>query len=212
MTGDAVDSLFSYSRKQSLIHRTPAWVKLLVLLATPFTVYLTPLYICVSLMALFLVLAIVSEMGMERFFRDLRPIAWYCLMIIAIDVLSYLLFDRNRDVITYTSIQMILRLLCAMEATSVFFRTTSTYEISCTLQSIEKAMTFGHSRLVVSSVLSLFLSFLPRIFRTWSDIDNAYRSRGGKKGITKIVRLLPVLITISIKKASTTYMALQNRN
>ena len=212
MTGDAVDSFFSYSRKQSLIHRTPAWVKLLVLLATPFTVYLTPLYICVSLMALFLVLAIVSEMGMERFFRDLRPIAWYCLMIIAIDVLSYLLFDRNRDVITYTSLQMILRLLCAMEATSVFFRTTSTYEISCTLQSIEKAVTFGHSRLVVSSVLSLFLSFLPRIFRTWSDIDNAYRSRGGKKGITKIVRLLPVLITISIKKASTTYMALQNRN
>ena len=207
-----MDSLFSYSRKQSLIHRTPAWVKLLVLLATPFTIYLTPLYVCVSLMALFLILAIVSEMGMERFFKDLRPIAWYCLMIIAIDVLSYLLFDRNRDVITYTSIQMILRLLCAMEATSVFFRTTSTYEISCTLQSIEKAVTFGHSRLVVSSVLSLFLSFLPRIFRAWSDIDYAYRSRGGKKGITKIVRLLPVLITISIKKASTTYMALQNRN
>ena len=212
MTGEAVDSLFSYSRKQSLIHRTPAWVKLLVLLATPFTVYLTPLYVCVSLMALFLILAIVSEMGMERFFRDLRPIAWYCLMIIAIDVLSYLLFDRNRDVITYTSLQMILRLLCAMEATSVFFRTTSTYEISCTLQSIEKAVTFGHSHLVVSSVLSLFLSFLPRIFRTWSDIDYAYRSRGGRRGITKIIRLLPVLITISIKKASTTYMALQNRN
>ena len=207
-----MDSLFSYSRKQSLIHRTPAWVKLLVLIATPFTVYLTPLYVCLSLMALFLILAIISGMGISRFLRDLRPIAWYCLMVLAIDVLSYLLFDRNRDVITYPSLQMILRLLCAMEATSVFFRTTSTYEISCTLQSIEKTVTFGHSRLVVSSVLSLFLSFLPRIFRTWSDIDNAYRSRGGRNGILKIVRLLPVLITISIKKASTTYMALQNRN
>ena len=207
-----MDSLFSYSKKRSLIHRIPAWIKLLILIATPFTLYLTPIYVCLSLMGFFAVLAIISRTGFSRFLRDLRPIAYYCLMIIAIDVLSYLLFDKNRRIISDSSIQMILRLLCAIEATSVFFRTTSTYEISYTLQAIEKAVTFGHTRFVVSGSLSLFLGFLPRIFKTWSDIDLAYRSRGGKKGIAKVIKLLPVLISVSIKNASTTYMALQNRN
>ena len=207
-----MDSLFSYSKGKSFIHRTPAWLKLLILIAVPVTVSLTPLYVCLGLMALFVLLALASGMGFTRFLRDLRPIAVYCLMIVTIDVLSYVFFDRSRAVVTQNSLSLILRLLCAMEATSVFFRTTGSYEITSTLQSIERAVTFGHSRLVVSGMLSLFLSFLPQIFRTWSEIDCAYRARGGRRGPAKTVTLLPVLITISMKKASTTYMALLDRN
>ncbi|MBQ2050419.1 MAG: hypothetical protein II493_08485 [Spirochaetales bacterium] len=207
-----MDALFSYSKGGSFIHRTPAWIKLLVLIAVPFTVSTTPVFICVGLMALFALLALMSGMGFTKFLRDLRPIGIYCVMIALIDALSYVFFDRSRAVITQSSLNLILRLLCAMEATSVFFRTTGTYEITSTLQAVERAVTFGHSRLAVSGMLSLFLSFLPQIFRTWSDIDCAYRSRGGKGGPSRIVRLMPVLITVSLKKASTTYMALLDRN
>ena len=207
-----MDPLFSFSKGKSLIHRTPAWLKLLVLIAVPVTISLTPLYVCLALMAAFAVLAMSSGMGFTRFLRDLRPIAVYCIMIVLIDVLSYVFFSKSRAVVTQNSLNLILRLLCAMEATSVFFRTTSNYEITSTLQAIERAVTFGHSKLVISGMLSLFLSFLPQIFRTWSDIDCAYRSRGGKRGPAKIVTLLPVLITASMKKASTTYMALLDRN
>jgi energy-coupling factor transporter transmembrane protein EcfT len=207
-----MDPLFSFSKGKSLIHRTPAWLKLLVLIAVPVTISPTPLYVCLALMAAFAVLAMASGMGFTRFLRDLRPIAVYCIMIVLIDVLSYVFFSKSRAVVTQNSLNLILRLLCAMEATSVFFRTTSSYEITSTLQAIERAVTFGHSKLVISGMLSLFLSFLPQIFRTWSDIDCAYRSRGGKRGPAKIVTLLPVLITASMKKASTTYMALLDRN
>ena len=207
-----MDPLFSYSKGKSFVHRAPAGLKLLILLAVPVTVSVTPLYVCLSLMAVFALIALVSGFGFSRFLRDLRPIAVYCVMIVAIDVLSYLFFDRSRAVVTQNSLNLILRLLCAMEATSVFFRTTGSYEITTTLQAIERAVTFGHSKLVVSGMLSLFLSFLPQIFRTWSEIDCAYRSRGGRRGLSKVVRLLPVLITVSMKKASVTYMALLDRN
>lgn len=207
-----MDALFSYSKGKSFIHRTPAWLKLLMLIAVPVTVSLTPLYVCLALMAIFALLVLASGIGFTRFLRDMRPIAVYCIMIVLIDVLSYVFFDRSRSVVTRNSLNLILRLLCAMEASSVFFRTTGTYEITSTLQAIEKAVTFGHSNLAVSGMLSLFLSFLPQIFRTWSDIDCAYRSRGGKSGLSKVVRLLPVLITASMKKASVTYMALLDRN
>ena len=129
-------------------------------------------------------------------------------MIISIDVLSWLLFRRNDDIITKTSLYLILRLLCAVEATSVFFRTTSIYEITDMLIRIP----FGKAGLAVSGVLSLFLTFLPQIFATWSELETAYRARGGRKGIAKAVVLLPLLISLSINKARTTYLALLNRS
>jgi len=207
-----MDSLFAYTKRNSQVHKTPAWIKLLILLATPVTVYLTPVYVCLCLMALFVLLALVSRIGVTRFLRDLRPILVYCTMIAMIDVLSWLFFNRERDIVTQTSILMMLRLVCATEAASVFFRTTGTYEIGKTLRGIEKAVTFGHTRYAVSGMFALFLSFLPQIFRTWSDIDAAYRSRGGKRGIGKILVLLPVLITISMKRAETTRLSLLARD
>lgn len=207
-----MDALFSYTRRNSLLHRTPAWIKLLVLLATPVTIHLTPVWVCISLMVLYVLLAAVSRMGFSGFFRDIRPILVYCAMVVMIDVLSWLLFNREKDIVTQTGILMVLRLVCAAEAASVFFRTTGTYEIGNTLRGIERAVTFGHTRYAVSGMFTLFLGFLPQIFRTWSEIDAAYRSRGGRRGIRKVLVLLPILITISMKKAETTRLSLLARD
>ena len=207
-----MDSLFSFSKANSPIHRTPVWIKILVLLAVPITVQLTPPHVCLALMAVFLVLALVSRMGLVRFLRDLRPIVFYGAFILAIDVLSYLVFNRDRAVITDTSLHLMIKLICAMEATSVFFRTTSVYQIKEALQGFERAITFGHTRFAVSSMFTLFLGFLPQIFETWTALELAYKARGGRNGLGKAMRLLPLLITMSIKKASTTYLALLNRS
>lgn len=207
-----MDALFSYTRRNSPVHKTPAWIKLAVLLATPVTIYLTPVWVCISLMAIYALLVAVSLAGFSGFLRDIRPILVYCVMIVMIDILSWLFLNRERDIITQTSMLMILRLVCATEAASVFFRTTGTYEIGNTLRGIERAVTFGRTRYAVSGMFTLFLGFLPQIFRTWSEIDAAYRSRGGKRGIRKVFVLLPVLITISMKKAETTRLSLLARD
>ncbi len=203
--------IFSYSPVRSPIHSIPAWFKLLVLVSVPITVYLCPIWVAVTLIALFPVLAAVGRIRLSDFLHDLKPISYYCLMILAIDVLSYLVFKAD-VVITQRSLFMILRLLCAMEATSVFFRTTSTYEIRDTLQGLERALTFGHSKLMLSTMFTLFLSFIPQIFATWSNLDLAYRARGGRRGLKKAFVLLPLLIAMSFKRASTTYLALLNRS
>ena len=193
-----MNPIFSYSPVKSPIHRIPAWLKLLVLLLVPITVYLCPICVSIALIALFPVIAAVGRIRLPDFLHDLKPISYYCLMILAIDVLSYLLFKAEK-LISQRSLVMILRLLCAMEATSVFFRTTSTFEIRDTLQGIESAVTFGHSKLVFSSMFTLFLTFLPQIFANWSALDLAYRARGGRRGPAKAVVLLPRLVTMSLK-------------
>ena len=203
-----MEDLFAYTKKDSVVHRTPAALKLLLLFAVPVVLYLSPIWVCIALIPTFLLIALIAGIGVGRFFRDLRPIVIYSLMIISIDVLSWLIFRRNDDVITKTSLYLILRLLCAVEATSIFFRTTSIYEITEMLRRI----TFGKAGIVISSMLSLFLTFLPQIFATWSELEVAYRARGGRTGIAKAVVLLPLLISLSINKAQTTYLALLNRS
>lgn len=207
-----MNSLFSYTASDSIIHRTPAGLKILLLFCVPVTVLLCPIEVCLVLIAVFPILALVGKIRLLDFLRDLRPIVIYCLMIVSIDVLSYLFFHRNNEIVTQRSLYTILRLLCAIETTSVFFRTTSTYEIGSSLQTVERVLTFGKSRLVLSGIFSLFLGFLPQIFATWSSLDLAYRARGGKKGISKVLTLFPLLITMSMKKATTTYLALLNRS
>ena len=203
-----MEGLFAYTKKDSMVHRTPCWLKLIILFAVPITLYLTSIWVCIAIIPTFLLIALIAGIGVGRFFRDLRPIAIYSLIIISIDVLSWLLFRRNDEVITKTSLYLILRLLCAVEATSVFFRTTSIYEITDMLIRIP----FGKAGLAVSGVFSLFLTFLPQIFATWSELEMAYRARGGRKGIAKATILLPLLISLSISKAQTTYLALLNRS
>ena len=207
-----MQSLFSYTKGNSIIHRAPAGLKLLLLLAIPITLYLTPIQVCLAFIPVLFAVALVARIELGLFLKDLRPIVIYSVMILTIDVLSYLISSKNGNIITKTSLFMILRLLCAIEAVSIFFRTTSIYETTDCLQRLEGFLTFGKSKLVVSSMLSLFLSFLPQIFATWKDLELAYKARGGRRGPAKIITLMPRLISASIKKADTTFLALLNRS
>lgn len=200
-----MDSLFSYKATDSFLQRIPALIKLLFLFAVPVTVMLCSIEVCLILIAAIALLALAGRIRARDFFRDQKPVVYYSLMIVAIDVLSFLLFHKNEGIVTTRSLHMILRLLCAMEATSVFFRTTSSFEI-------REAISFGHPDNPVSDMFALFLSFLPQVFETWMQLDLAYRSRGGKNGPGKVLRLFPLLITMSMKKAGTTYLALLNRS
>ena len=200
-----MESLFSYKAANSVLHRTPTLIKILFLLAVPITVSLCPVEVSIVLIAVIPLLAVLGKVRFRDFLKDLKPAVYYSLMIVTIDVLSFLLFDRTRSIVTTRSLELTLNLICAMEASSVFFRTTSSFEI-------REALSFGHPGNPVSDMFALFLSFLPQVFETWTQLDLAYRSRGGKGGPAKVLRLIPILITMSMKKAGTTYLALLNRS
>ena len=106
---------------------------------------------------------------------------------------------------------LVSRLVVAMSYTSLFFRTTSNLEIRQSLERVELAVSFGHSRLSFSKAFALFLNFLPQLFAIWTGLDKTWKARCGKRGIRKIIVLLPVFIALSMKKANDTLMSLRNR-
>lgn len=210
--------ILSYQKRNSLIHRTPALLKLLALLGIAVALYLTGLEIHGILFAVSLVAVLISSISFKDFLHDLKPVTFYGLFIAVVEVVGAMLYGGNLwesfgDGMwkTNSSILLVSRLVVAMSYTSLFFRTTSNLEIRQTLERVELTVSFGHSRLSFSRAFALFLNFLPQLFAIWANLDKAWKARCGKRGIRKILVLLPVFITLSMKKANDTLMSLRNR-
>ena len=210
--------ILSYQKRNSLIHRTPALLKLLALLGIAVALYLTGLEIHGILFAVSLVAVLISSISFKDFLHDLKPVAFYGIFIILVETAGSFLYGsdffmsfKDGTWNTNSSVLLVSRLVVAMSYTSLFFRTTSNLEIRQTLERVELTVSFGHSRLSFSRAFALFLNFLPQLFAIWANLDKAWKARCGKRGIRKILVLLPVFITLSMKKANDTLMSLRNR-
>lgn len=210
--------ILSYQKRNSLIHRTPALLKLLALLGIAVALYLTGLEIHGILFAVSLVAVLISSISFKDFLHDLKPVTFYGLFIAVVEVVGAMLYGGNLlesfgDGMwkTNSSVLLVSRLIVAMSYTSLFFRTTSNLEIRQSLERVELTVSFGHSRLSFSRAFALFLNFLPQLFAIWANLDKAWKARCGKRSIRKILVLLPVFITLSMKKANDTLMSLRNR-
>lgn len=210
--------ILSYQKRNSLIHRTPALLKLLALLGIAVALYLTGLDIQGILFAVSLVAVLISSISFKDFLHDLKPVTFYGLFIAVVEVVGAMLYGGNLlesfgDGMwkTNSSVLLVSRLVVAMSYTSLFFRTTSNLEIRQSLERVELTVSFGHSRLSFSRAFALFLNFLPQLFAIWANLDKAWKARCGKRSIRKILVLFPVFITLSMKKANDTLMSLKNR-
>lgn len=210
--------ILSYQKRNSLIHRTPALLKLLALLGIAVALYLTGLEIHGILFAVSLVAVPISGISLKDFLHDLKPVTFYGLFIAVVEVVGAMLYGGNLWESfgdgrwkTNSSVLLVSRLVVAMSYTSLFFRTTSNLEIRQSLEDVETALTFGRSNLSFSKAFALFLNFLPQLFAIWTGLDKTWKARCGKRGIRKILVLLPVFITLSMKKANDTLMSLRNR-
>lgn len=205
--------LFLYYKRNGVVQKTPALLKIIILfcvsiVATIFSVKVNLLLFCVCV---FLVL--ITKISILEFFTDLKYILFYSLFILILDVLSYLLDNKTLMGIGVSNLNttLIVRLITVFAYTSLFFRTTSVFDIRLAIEDIEVFITRGKTKRIFSKCFALFFSFIPRLFFLWNEIDKAYTSRMGKKGIRKIVRLIPIFIAVSIKRADTTVLSLLNR-
>lgn len=220
------EAILSYNKRNSLIHRIPAIVKLIILFCVPLALHFTTLPYHLGFFCFAVLLALIAKLPMNSFFRDLKPIVYYCFFIFIIDVLTILLFDKtpmpieagiqdnlNAPVLLEKgNFTLMSRLMVSMAYTSIFFRTTSHLEMRESLEKIELCITFRHSKLTFSKSFALFLNFLPQLFEIWNSLDLAWHARAGKRTPRKIIVLLPVFITLSMKKANETLLAIRNRN
>ena len=120
-------------------------------------------------------------------------------------------------------LRVALRLTLIIQLSALLFRTTSSIEIRECLNNIElfirrafSALPFLRKHIALkprfAEYISAFLMFIPEIFSIWTNIDMAWKARGGKNGLKKINMLVFVLISLSFEKAAIKAKAMDARS
>jgi biotin transport system permease protein/energy-coupling factor transport system permease protein len=200
------NAVFKYKTKRGLLHKVPAIIKLLSLL--PLSLF------CLSLPSLWLgagilfciITAFICGLSLYDQVTDFKPVFYYALLMYALSVFSNFIdnyktlpMERFFTVLIpdMEYLRIILRLALIVQVSALLFRTTSSLEIR---------------EVVRSEILSLFLCFIPEIFKIWNSVNLAWKSRGGKEGLSKIRPLVFILISLSFEKAALKAKALEARS
>lgn len=195
-----IKPLFSYRAGTSILHKMPPVLKLFFLFALTalvfFFPYYSPLYsLCFIAAARFCGFPFLQQL------KDLKMILPYCILLSSLHLFSVLM--KTESSAKYLMF-IILKLICLVQISSLFFNTTSSIQIK---ESLEKFLPFK-----VSVLFSLFLFFIPLLFSIWTKLDYAWKARSGKNGFSKFFKLFPVFISEAFYRGQKLLYALQNRS
>jgi len=199
-------SIFKYKIKIGFLHKVPAFIKLVLLLPLSIIcIYLPSFWLGVGI-AFIIIFAFFCGLTAGEQLTDFKPALLYASLMFLLSVFSNVYDNWNSMPLSALIIssliprpdylQTVLRLTLIVQLSALLFRTTSALEIR---------------EVVRFDVLSLFLCFIPEIFKTWTSINLAWKARGGKQGFQKIKILLFVLISLSFEKAAVKSKALEAR-
>jgi len=235
-------TIFKYKTIKGPLHKWPPMLKLFLLLPLSiFCLALPSFWLCVGIITA-VILAFLCRFTLREQLTDLKPAAIYAALMYALSIFSnlfnhlntaqltapYSLLTSNFSLLTSLLphpdfLRIALRLTLIIQLSALLFRTTSSIEIRECLTNIElfikrmfSTLPFLKKHIALkprfSEYISAFMMFVPEIFTIWSNIDLAWKARGGKKGLKKISMLVFVLISLSFEKAAIKAKALEARS
>ncbi|MBR1911131.1 MAG: hypothetical protein IJ828_02115 [Treponema sp.] len=214
---------FHYKCSPTILHGIPSWIKILLMLILAGLSFYVPLHagFCIWFMIILFEFFLL-HFSLKEIATDLKTSITYFTMMYCASFLMNLIACTNAKEpvsvhavlhilipnVTYSLLFMHLGL--SMQITSIFYRTTSTIQFNEGLSIIERTVT-RRQVTPFADIVSLTITFIPRLTMFWQQIENAWKARGGKERITKIVTLSPTLFRISMHEAYLKALARQNR-
>ena len=206
--------IFRYKTVKGPLHKLPVMLKFFMfLLLSIFCMSLPPLQLTAGIIIAVLT-AFMCKFTIREQLTDLKPAALYGVLMYALSVFSNIFEINFADIfITHDFsaiaalilfprpdfLRITLRLVLIIQLSALLFRSTSAMELRHVF------------RCRIAENIALFLSFIPEIFSNWSNINLAWKIRGGKRGLAKIKTTIFVLISLSMEKAAVKAKALSAR-
>lgn len=179
-------ALFSYKNRNSLLHKIPAFIKILIIFSlcvfcfkeTGYEKIKLPLCFCFSLLLFFL-----GRGNIET----LKPVPYIIFLGIFVTLLRmfnfFPEFSFNRSGF-YSGLIYSFRLLITAFSCQIIFETTSGTQIQNSLENIENLFSKfipPVKKLHVALLVSLAINFIPLVFETWNKVHSACLARSPKK-------------------------------
>ncbi|MCR5724698.1 MAG: hypothetical protein K6G80_06410 [Treponema sp.] len=212
---------FRYRTGKTILHKLPPALKILLLLTLAISSFYLPTGTAFCAWLFVLLLELLFRFPFRGIIADLQPAFFYMAMLYLASVIQHILQGTGPDSVQLTTVQILtpdseklslaMHLTLSLSVSSIFYRTTSNVQFHEGFSVIERTLT-RQKKARYADQLSLTMTFIPRIVKNWQQIDTAWKARGGKNGIRKILTLIPRLFAVSMDDAYQTALAVMNRN
>jgi biotin transport system permease protein len=194
-------------------------LRIFFLICASSTILLLPTGATLICIALFLCMAVLNHISVKEHILNCSPVFYYGILLFVSDIVNNLIPLREPTPASFlpgtNTIHTILRLLPAMQCTTLLFQTTTPLALRTGIAEIElnirKKLHTTQKTPLARSIL-LFSLFLPLVFSTWQQTERSWYAKNGTQSIRKIVILIPVLISTCMHRAWETACAVQNRD
>ncbi|MCQ2610585.1 MAG: energy-coupling factor transporter transmembrane protein EcfT [Treponema sp.] len=224
--------LFSYRKDNSVMHKIPPLVKILIMISFGVISFLGKQEVTIEeifLKEVWLPLAACFAFVLVFWFlsghklssvKAMRFVIFIGLFITVFRMWNYP-FDKVKTINGFISgIEYTFRFFMASFMSQIVFETTSSLEIKDSLQMAENAVNKilpSFMKIRFAFIFSLAITFIPEVFKTWEQVTLAVMARSSRSGKmsksfkTMYIRLY-ALISCMVMKAETTRKAVLNRS
>ncbi|MCL2381643.1 MAG: energy-coupling factor transporter transmembrane protein EcfT [Treponema sp.] len=204
---------WSYRKGATLLHRLPAGLKLSFLLLLSLAAFFPgdearSVTVLAAITLALVLLSFAAGIGPRALLRGSGPLVLFIAAIALVRGVELSPVGFNTEGLRESGI-FAIRICAAFAAGSLLFAVTTPGELRKSLSRVESALRM--EKLKLGMGISLMLGFLPRFFETWEDATLAWKSRGGKKNLSRLVILIPLAVEKMMLKAAETAQAMECR-
>ncbi len=216
-------SAFSYKAGRSVFHKMSAWCKILFIPLFNVAVFSLGWHFSAVFVLIQFVLFCFLHFTLREQLTDLTPVLWYGFFLYLIDLISatYVNYPElgfpagfleafRKCIHDEKTFATIVKFFACNQSAALMFKTSTSLELREGIEKIECAV----RRVLPCSkkagfalVVSMFINFIPAVFKIWNQLKRAWFARGGKSGIKMFLSLIPVLFSIGLKYAYDTTKA-----
>lgn len=227
---------FSYKAGNTFLHKMNPAAKILLIPVLNILVFNLPFQAAVIFMIFQAALAFFLGFTLREQLRDLRPVLYYAVIlyftsffaiffakVTAETAAETYVFSWERELKSSLSscfanretVKMLVKLFCVMQSASILFKTSTTLQIREGIGVIEggirKILPVSNKNSFTDTA-SLFICFIPMVYKNWELSKRAWFARGGKSGIKMMKAIFPVFFSVGIRQAYNAARAMQVRS
>ena len=204
---------WSYRKGSTLLHRLPAGFKLAFLLLLSLVAFFPgseaqSLAVLSGIALILIILSFVAGVGPLSLLRGSGPLLFLVLAVFLFQGIEISPLGFNFGALE-ESLIFCIRIGVAFSAGTLLFAVTTSGEIRKSLSRLEAALHLEKLKLGLG--ISLMLGFLPKFFEIWEDVNLSWKSRGGKRNLSRLIVLIPLVVERMMVKAAETALALESR-
>lgn len=204
-------TFFKYKPKNSPVHKLPVFLKFLLLFSQSFLAYQANWLVNTILLAIFIIL---SHLSLQTIYQNLKFLLFYTIFFFLVKSLGNQIELLRQNFIFV--INFMQKLAFILFASSIFYETTSRFEIFSFFESLQRVI-FRKKDSNFALILTLIIICISEIFEIYKQLNLAYEARNSKafflkNAYLKATILFPALVEELIVFANNAYKSIENRS